>query len=276
MSEICLIRDRREHPVLAATLELLAERHRVRVLEMPLVDGDARELASPADVYLLKSRDPHALELARALEERGAAVINSTRGTAACRDRVVMAELLTGADLSAPATQPFETLRSLRERGERGVTFPAMLKSRHSRRGDLVLRVDDEAALAAVPPVWDDEPVVLQSFVRGSGWDVKLWVIDREVHAAKRLTPLVTGATGDEKKNVALAPGEFRPEWRELALRIGDAFGLTLYGVDVLPTGEADLVIDVNAFPGFRSVPGAPAALAAAIEAHAPAKAVLA
>jgi ribosomal protein S6--L-glutamate ligase len=266
----------RPHPVLAETLKLLADRHRVRVLEMPeLAEGDLhRELSSPADVYLLKSRSPRALDLARELEGRGAAVINSAAATAACRDRALLAERLVQAGLDGPRTQAAASLRRLQESPHQGgIRFPAMVKSRYSRRGDLVRRLEDVAELAGVESDWADEPVVLQEFVEGDGWDVKLWVIGSDVHSALRQTPLVTGATGTAKQNVPL-PGELPEEWRDIALRVGRAFGLELFGVDLLPVGEAALVVDVNAFPGFRGVPGAPEALAAVVDRRAVAEEV--
>ncbi len=266
----------RPHPVLAETLALLAGRHRVRVLEMSQVDdGDlGGEIASPADVYLLKSRSPRALDLARELEGRGAVVINSAAATAACRDRALLAERLVQADLAGPRTGAFASLRRLRETPDQGgIRFPAMVKSRYSRRGDLVRRLDGVDELARVEPDWADEPVVLQEFVEGDGWDVKLWVIGTDVHSALRQTPLVTGATGTAKQNVPL-PGELPEAWRDIALRVGRAFGLELFGVDLLPVGEAALVVDVNAFPGFRGVPSAPEALAALVNRRAVAEEV--
>ena len=35
------------------------------------------------------------------------------------------------------------------------------------------------------------------------------------------------------------------------------AFGLQAYGVDLLITPDGPVVVDVNAFPGFRSMPDA-------------------
>ena len=39
--------------------------------------------------------------------------------------------------------------------------------------------------------------------------------------------------------------------------RAREAFGLQAYGVDLLLTSEGPVVVDVNAFPGFRSMPDA-------------------
>jgi ribosomal protein S6--L-glutamate ligase len=267
--EICLLTDRVDHPVLNEVLARLAPRATTRILEAPLLDEEAfrRELAAPADVYLLKSRSPLALDLGRGLERCGATVLNSTSSTSACLDRLVMADRLAEAGVGAPRTRGFASVRELREhRDDWLVTFPALVKSQRSRRGDLVRKLEDADALLTLDPGWEDEPVVLQEFVDGDGWDVKLWVIGETVHAAKRRTVLVTGAVGAQKRNFPIDEPELPDEWRQIALQVGRAFGLDFYGVDVLPSGRGPLVVDVNAFPGFRSVPDAPAALARFIE----------
>jgi ribosomal protein S6--L-glutamate ligase len=48
-----------------------------------------------------------------------------------------------------------------------------------------------------------------------------------------------------------------------LAVICGEAFGLSLYGVDVLETPEGPVVVDVNEFPNYTGVDEAPAAIGA-------------
>ena len=40
------------------------------------------------------------------------------------------------------------------------------------------------------------------------------------------------------------------------------ALGLDVYGVDFLVAGDEFFAVDVNAFPGYKGVPQAPAAIA--------------
>jgi glutathione synthase/RimK-type ligase-like ATP-grasp enzyme len=41
----------------------------------------------------------------------------------------------------------------------------------------------------------------------------------------------------------------------KLARRVGQVFGLDLYGVDVLETPEGLMLVDINDFPSFYGVP---------------------
>ena len=259
--EICLLTDRPDHPVLAAAMERLRLRHRVRVVDPQRLDAASieRELRDPADLYLLKSHTPAALAVAHRLEERGVPVVNGALATARCLDRVALGRLLEGSGLPAPRTWNPGRLRHLA--AERGLVFPLIVKSRHSRRGDLVARVDSAAELASLLGEWGDEPVVAQEFLPGDGWDIKLWVTGDRVFGARRRTPLEPGASRETHP-----VDELPAEWVRILERIGSVFDLALFGVDLLVTERGPMIIDVNAFPGFRGVPGASEALVGLVE----------
>ncbi|MFI6684140.1 RimK family alpha-L-glutamate ligase [Streptomyces sp. NPDC050485] len=257
MTTVGLITPEPEHPLLAATTELLRREHRVLAVDPEkAAHADAGPLA---DVYLLKARTPRALALARGLEARGVPVLNQAAATALCQDRTAMARRAGAAGLPFSATRTFGTLAELAADGVR--IGPLVVKSRHSRRRDLVARVDSPAQLAELADEWADEPVVTQEFAENSGWDHKVWVIDGQVFAALRRSELAPGGRGP---TLPLAPGELPPDWAELVVRVGEVFGLDVYGVDVIDTGGGTpLIVDINAFPGIRGQAGAPEALAA-------------
>nr|WP_223242379.1 alpha-L-glutamate ligase [Streptomyces sp. CBMA123] len=237
------------HPVLAAAAELLVRRG-CRVEAVPPGGAVAGE---PADVYLLKARTPQALALARELERRGAVVVNSAAATELCQDRVRMAELARGAGLPFAATVAAGPLAELGS-----PAYPFVVKSRHSRRHDLVALVDRPARLRELAERWPREEVITQPYLPGNGWDQKLWVVDGRVFAARRRSEL---STADVESGAA---GEWEPSERRaaLALRVGEVFGLEVYGVDLLDGAAEPVIVDVNAFPGVRGRPGAPEALA--------------
>ncbi|QXE37976.1 alpha-L-glutamate ligase [Streptomyces sp. GMY02] len=282
---ICLITPRPGHPLLAATAALLTPRHHVGWID-PGARHPVPSEPSLADVYLLKARTPRALALARSFEERGAPVVNSAAATGFCQDRTAMAALAESAGLPFAATRTVGALRELV--AEAGLPYPLVVKSRHSRRHDLVARVDDAGALRALcaSAEWADEPVVVQPFTANSGWDHKVWVVAGQVFAALRRSELAdsgtdstNGGTGHEPPRPSTRPAN-RPSalppavplplselpggWLDLVLRIGPVFALDVYGVDLIDAGDgAPLIVDINAFPGIRGQAGAPEALAA-------------
>ncbi|WP_067816785.1 ATP-grasp domain-containing protein [Nocardia inohanensis] len=225
------------HPLLAAATGIWrADGHCVEQLH-----PDAVLPADPADVYLLKARTPAAIALARALEERGVPVLNSAAATEFCQDRIRMAHLAEAAGLPFPNTTAPGALRELT-----AIDRPLVVKSRRSRRDDLVARIDDLAQLHALAAAWPEEPVVLQDFVPGDGWDHKLWVVAGRVFAARRRSELAAGP------KVPDVPVDGPHPWSDLALRVGEVFDLEVYGVDLLEVDGTPLIVDINAFPGIR------------------------
>ena len=269
---ICLIMDNPEtprHPVIAVALRKLSDTHTVRLFDVRTLTGKqaiAQEQEQPlADLYLLKSHAPQALELAHDLEQRGALVVNSWASSVACQDRVLMAQRMDEAHLPWPHTQYFPSLQNLLEQGDVLATlkFPLIIKSYYSHRGDLVGEIDTLEELQALSPQWSQEPIVLQEFAAGDGWDIKLWVIDQHLYAARRRTPLETNAS---KVDIPIPAEELPEEWARITLEIGRVFNMRLYGVDLLISERGPIIVDVNSFPGFRGVPGADDALVALVE----------
>jgi ribosomal protein S6--L-glutamate ligase len=190
-------------------------------------------------------------------------VINSVVATASCLDRELMAQRMRDADLPFPDTRSVPTLDHVTAswRG-REPAMPIMIKSRRSRRGDLVRLISSSAELDGLASDWGGEAVVTQPVVLHDGWDHKLWSIGGHFYAARRRSMF----GGRVRQPDTFMPLEQLPDGvEEVARAVGAAFGLELYGVDVLVTGDGPVVVDVNPFPGFRCVPAAGSALAAHI-----------
>jgi len=269
---ICLIMDNPEtphHPVIGVALQKLRVTHTVRLLDVrTLTEAEAlaeEEQYQLADLYLLKSHAPQALAVAHVLEQKGALVVNSWAASVACQDRVLMAQRMHEAKLPWPFTRSFSTLGSLLADRKMlaSLPFPQIIKSYYSHRGDLVEKVDSIHQLEALASKWSQEPIVLQAFAAGDGWDIKMWVIDQQIFAARRRTPLEPNAS---KEDYPISPEELPAEWAHIAKEIGRVFNMRLYGIDLLMTEHGPIIVDVNGFPGFRGVPGADSALVAMVE----------
>jgi ribosomal protein S6--L-glutamate ligase len=269
---ICLIMDNPEtprHPVIAVALQKLSATHTVRMLDVrPLTGAEAitqEKQSQLADLYLLKSHAPQALEVAHYLEQQRALVVNSWASSLACQNRVLMAQLMEEAHLPWPRTQSFDNLEALLKSTDvlAALSFPHIIKSYYSHRGDLVAKVDTIEELQALAPEWSKEPIVLQEFAPGDGWDIKLWVIDQHIFAARRRTPLEPNAP---KEDFPIAQEALPADWAHITLEIGRVFNLRLYGVDLLMREHGPIIVDVNSFPGFRGVGGADDALVALVE----------
>src|SRR6266496_4221898 len=129
--QICLIIDNpetKDHPIIAVVLQKLSVVHSVRLLDvrqLTSAEALAEEQRHPlADLYLLKSHTQQAIDVALALEQRGALVINSWASTLACQDRVRLAQRMEEEGLPWPHTYNFISLAQLLEQHDLLTTLP--------------------------------------------------------------------------------------------------------------------------------------------------------
>jgi ribosomal protein S6--L-glutamate ligase len=203
------------------------------------------------DLYVLKSRTPAALSLGGALHAAGAVLLNPFPVAAACRDKVVASQHLRRAGVPLPETYVAGAAARLAPLLEAG---PLVVKPHRGSQGRGVRVVRSPEELAAANG--DGGPVFAQRFHEPRGRDRKLYRIGEHVFGVKRVWP---ARTPEEKRG---EPFEVEGELRELALRLGEAFGIDLYGFDVVLTDDGPFVVDFSPFPGFKGVPDAPALLA--------------
>ena len=100
------------------------------------------------------------------------------------------------------------------------------------------------------------EPVFAQRYHPPDGRDRKIYVIGDAIFAIKKTFPR---RTEEEKLGELFTPSA---DLCEIVLRCGRAFGVDLYGVDVIESGGKPYVVDMCSIPGFKGVPDAPRRLA--------------
>jgi ribosomal protein S6--L-glutamate ligase len=254
----CLL-DRRSHemptPLLKAVFARLEDRGcsvdwRVPEEQLTWADG----LTPEYDLYLLKSQTELALSLAAILHAQGARLVNRYPGCAAVRDKAVAAHRLRAVGLATPCTWVTRHPAAIEPLCERG---PIIVKPQRGLHGAGVHLVRSRAELAALP--WPRAPLIVQDYVDGGPEDLKLYVVGKQVFGVRKA---FTSSSFSEPGR----PCEVPPEAYDVAIRCGEAFGLSLYGLDVVESREGPVVVDVNYFPGYRGVPDADVLVAEHLE----------
>jgi ribosomal protein S6--L-glutamate ligase len=217
---------------------------------------DVAHVHADYDLYLLKSGTESALSLAGVLHAAGARIINPYLTVVAMRDKIISTKMLQSADVPLPetwfASRP-EQLAGLLKEG-RIVVKPFWAASQG--RGVQIIATEDELSTVT----GEDGVIFAQRYYQPDGRDHKLYVIGDRVFGVRRVWP---PRTLEDKLG---EPFEVPDEMRQIALGCGRAFGVGLYGVDLITSGGKPYVVDINTFPGFKGVPNAAELLAAFIE----------
>jgi ribosomal protein S6--L-glutamate ligase len=244
--------DGRKSPV-KVELEAALTRHGAEVVTIYPEDAavDVEAVTADHDLYVLKSGTVAALSLAGLLHEAGARIINPYPAVARMRDKVLATKVLAEAGLPQPRTYLASEPAQLADALSIG---PLVVKPHRGSqgRGVVVVRTADE--LAAIPS--DGEILFAQEYCPPEGRDHKIYRIGDAYFGVMRVFP---ARTYEEKLG---EPFEVSGELREMADRCGRAFGVDVFGLDVIMSRGEPVVIDVNTLPGYKGVPNAGALLA--------------
>lgn len=242
----------RQHSIVPDVMALLAGWGVSVDLIFPEERVSALERLRPEhDLYVLKSGSDLALSLAGALDAVGAAILNPYPIATRVRDKVIATRILQAAGVPCPdtfLTAHAEMLAPLLDEG------PLVVKPHRGSQGRGVHVIWDADELEGVRV--DEGPIFAQRYHEPDGLDRKLYVVNGKIFGVQRVFP---ARTYDEKLG---RPFTVTPELSDIALRCGRAFGLGLYGLDIILSGGAPLVVDFSIFPGFKGVPDAALRLA--------------
>jgi len=214
----------------------------------PLVGPtDLAGLRIQHDLYVLKQMSGLAVSLAGVLHAQGAAIVNPYPVTLALSDKIVTFRVLQRAGVPLPDTYVFSdpiTVAPLLETG------PLIVKPVRGWDGHGVRIISKASELADLPA--RKEPMFAQRYIPPEGHELKMFAIGGRVFGVRRDVQL---DAEDGKPGEPFTP---TPELRRVVLRCGHAFGVDLYGVDIIERRGVPYVVDMNSIPGFKGVPDAP------------------
>ncbi len=197
------------------------------------------------DAYVLKTvSEGPGLTILEAAEAVGIPTINNSRAIRLVRDKAVAVAFAQACGLPVPTTYFVGHYRAL-VNVPRDL-YPVVVKpSNGTSMQDIhLVRTYEEMASLTLD---ESSYYLAMRYVENTGYDVKLYVTGQEVHAIVKSSPL-HGIVQELEIPVSR-------DMLKLAQRVGQVFGLDLYGVDVLETPEGLMLIDINDFPSFYGVP---------------------
>ncbi|HZR43308.1 MAG TPA: hypothetical protein VFB12_24545 [Ktedonobacteraceae bacterium] len=204
------------------------------------------------DAYVLKTvSDGPGLTILEAAEAVGIPTINNSRAIRLIRDKAVAVAYAQARGLPVPTTYFVGHPRALVKVPHEA--YPVVVKPNNgtSLQGIYLVRTPEEMEALKLD---GDVHYLAMCYVENTGYDIKLYVTGQEVHATIKSSPL-HGSVQEQEVPVTR-------QMLKLAQRVGNVFGLDLYGVDVLETPQGLVLVDINDFPSFYGVPRKVAAIA--------------
>ena len=242
----------RRSPIMPEVVSILAEwGAEIELLYPDEEIVDLGRLRPRHDLYVLRSNSELALSLAGALHAGGAAVLNPYPVAAMLRNKIISTQVLLAAGVPVPETfvtgEP-ESLAAVLDNG------PLVVKP-HTGSDGVGVRVvwdtDDLIACAGQPG-----PMFAMRYHPGDGRDRKIYCIGGQLFGVKRTWPV---RSYDDKLGDSFTLDH---ELRAIAIACGEAFGIDLFGVDIIISDGRPWVVDMSSFPGFKGVPNAALRLA--------------
>jgi len=244
-----------------AVVDRLAEwGHRTVVLEPSAAATSLSDRLSGEDfdaIVLRTVSGGPGVSLLQALGAGGITTINDAAAVRRVRDKAVVAATARAQGIPFPDTY-FVARPSLLDQVP-FLQFPLVVKPASGGFGHDVRLVRTPAEAASLASNGTGHHLIAQPWIPNLGYDMKLYNTGGQVFAVRRRSSLL-GGRDEERELVGITD-----ELRELALRVGAAFGLDIYGVDVVEGPNGWVVIDVNDFPSFKKVPDAAQMVAASV-----------
>lgn len=244
--------------LLAEVADLLASRGDVVTLRLPHEEEVAPGHLADQDLVVHRGLRSSVAPLLEALDEQGTELCNPWPADRALRDRRHWHRVLVDAEIPTPPSVTVPDWPDvLAHAGEREVVAKALAGP---GRGASVV-AGTARSLPTEPPF--PGPYLVEPRLPTDDTDRKLYVAGEAVRGLLKPSTLTHEHTTDGTP--------FTPEGELVDLALGAARALDghLLGVDVIRTPDGPVVVDVNAFPGFRGVDGASALVAEHIAAHA-------
>lgn len=218
------------------------------------------DAAPPWDIVVLKSGTASALHVAAAAEAHGVACLNSSDATRITRDKLAASSILRRGGVPVPrahmawlgpaGVQPAEL--------DRLPGGPWVVKSARGFGGD-GLWFEPALSLGELAAKLPNGPYLLMEHIEHEGDDLKVFVAGSWMSAIRR--PFPAHDLAAKLGRPAAMPGGVAACVR----RVGELLGLICYGCDLVEGREGWVLVDVNAFPGYKGAPDAAAAVVAEI-----------
>jgi ribosomal protein S6--L-glutamate ligase len=199
----------------------------------------------------------YGLSVLRQFEMMGVFAANESQAVARSRDKLRTLQLFSRHDIGIPPTAFARRREDLRDAIQRVGGTPVVLKLLEGTQGVGVILAESVSSAESVLDAMRSlkQNILIQAFIReAKGQDIRAIVVGDRVVAAMRRK----AAEGEFRSNVhrggSTAAVELDDEYERTAIEAAQVLGLNIAGVDLMPSDDGPMVLEVNSSPGLQGI----------------------
>lgn len=202
----------------------------------------------------------YGLAVLRQFEMMGVFPANESQAISRSRDKLRSLQLLSRHDIGIPPTAFARRREDVRSAIRRVGGAPVILKLLEGTQGKGVILAETVKSAESVLDAMSSlrQNILIQAFIEeAQGTDYRAIVVGGQVVAAMSRK----AGEGEFRSNLhrgGTAEGvELPPDYLSTAVHAAEVLGLNIAGVDMIPSKEGPMVLEVNSSPGLEGIEGA-------------------
>ena len=195
--------------------------------------------------------------IVRQFEVMGVISANPSQAITRSRDKLRCMQILSGAGIGMPITGFARSTRDVDDLIKMVGGPPLVIKLLEGTQGiGVVLAETKKAASSVIEAFYGlGNNILIQEYIKESkGTDIRAFVVDGKVVGAMKRTAKEGEFRSNLHRGVSAEIIKLNKAERETAIRAAKELGLTVCGVDMLPSDRGPLVLEVNSSPGLEGI----------------------
>ena len=195
--------------------------------------------------------------IVRQFEVMGVISANPSQAITRSRDKLRCMQILSGAGIGMPITGFARRTHDVDDLIKMVGGPPLVIKLLEGTQGiGVVLAETKKAASSVIEAFYGlGNNILIQEYIKESrGTDIRAFVVDGKVVGAMRRTAKEGEFRSNLHRGGTAEVIRLNKIERETAVRAAKELGLTVCGVDMLPSDRGPLVLEVNSSPGLEGI----------------------
>lgn len=195
--------------------------------------------------------------IVRQFEVMGVISANPSQAITRSRDKLRCMQILSGAGIGMPITGFARRTHDVDDLIKMVGGPPLVIKLLEGTQGiGVVLAETKKAASSVIEAFYGlGNNILIQEYIKESrGTDIRAFVVDGKVVGAMKRTAKEGEFRSNLHRGGTAEVIKLNKTERETAIRAAKELGLTVCGVDMLPSDRGPLVLEVNSSPGLEGI----------------------